>query len=70
MISAQRELLQACSIRESQPALYDAAREKLRALRTAQSQIEQITESGAVQETLEQSARPQRNCIGKDGECG
>lgn len=52
LISAQRELLQAYAIRESQPALYEAAREKLRALRITQNQIEQIVESGKVQETL------------------
>lgn len=52
LISAQRELLQAHAIRESQPALYEAAREKLRALRISQNQIEQIIQSGEVQESL------------------
>ena len=52
LISAQRELLQAYAIRENQPALYEAAREKLRALRISQSQIDQIIQSGEVQETL------------------
>lgn len=52
LISAQRELLQAYAIRESQPALYEAAREKLRALRISQNQIEQIIQSGEVKESL------------------
>lgn len=52
LVSAQRELLQAYAIRESQPAIYEAAREKLRALRISQNQIEQIIQSGEVQESL------------------
>ncbi len=52
LISAQRELLQAYTIRESQAALYQAAREKLKALRISEKQIEQIIQSGEVQESL------------------
>lgn len=52
LITAQRELLQAHAIRESQPALYEATREKLAALRITQNQIEQIIQSGEVQESL------------------
>lgn len=52
LISAQQELLQGAAIKQSQPILYKAAREKLKALRVSENQINQIEESGEVQENM------------------
>lgn len=52
LISAQQELLQGVAIKESQPALYRAARAKLKALRISEKQIQEIEESGEVQENI------------------
>lgn len=52
LITAQQELLQALSIKETQPALYRAAREKLKSLRISEGQINAIEESGEVQENI------------------
>ncbi len=42
LVTAQEELLQAASIKESQPELFEAAQEKLRNWKIGQSQIDQI----------------------------
>jgi Cu(I)/Ag(I) efflux system membrane fusion protein len=42
LVTAQEELLQAASIKESQPELFDAAQEKLRNWKIGQAQIDQI----------------------------
>ena len=42
LVTAQEELLQAASIKESQPELFDAAQEKLRNWKIGQAQINQI----------------------------
>ncbi|MCM4158497.1 efflux RND transporter periplasmic adaptor subunit [Antarcticibacterium flavum] len=46
MVTAQEELLQAASIRESQPELFEAAKQKLRNWRIGESQVNQIISSG------------------------
>lgn len=42
LVTAQEELLQAASIKESQPGLFEAAQEKLRNWKIGQAQIDQI----------------------------
>jgi Cu(I)/Ag(I) efflux system membrane fusion protein len=46
LVTAQEELLQAASIKESQPELFEAAQEKLRNWKIGQSQIDQILANG------------------------
>ena len=46
LVTAQEELLQAARIRESQPELFEAAKEKLRNWRIGENQINQILTSG------------------------
>lgn len=53
LIAAQQELLQTLSIKESQPALYKASVEKLKALRLSERQINAIAESGNIRETID-----------------
>ncbi len=48
LLTAQRELLEAASTRESFPELYEAAKEKLRLWKLNEAQIQQIEESGKV----------------------
>lgn len=52
LVTAQRELLQAYNIREEQPALYKAARQKLHSLKISEAQINRIVKSGEVQENI------------------
>ncbi len=47
MVTAQQELLQAARIRESQPELYQAAREKLRNWKIGEATIDQIVSNNA-----------------------
>lgn len=46
LVTAQEELLQAASIRESQPELFEAAKQKLRNWKIGEAQIEQILSGG------------------------
>jgi Cu(I)/Ag(I) efflux system membrane fusion protein len=46
LVNAQEELLQAAEIKESQPELFEASKEKLRNWRIGESQIQQIIEKG------------------------
>jgi Cu(I)/Ag(I) efflux system membrane fusion protein len=46
LVTAQEELLQAASIKESQPELFEAAQEKLRNWKISQTQIDQILVNG------------------------
>jgi len=46
LVTAQQELLQAAGIRENQPELFEAAKEKLRNWRIGTAQIDQILTSG------------------------
>ncbi|MCC8360925.1 efflux RND transporter periplasmic adaptor subunit [Salinimicrobium sediminilitoris] len=46
LVTAQEELLQAYAIRESQPELFEAAKQKLRNWRIGENQINRILESG------------------------
>lgn len=52
LFSAQQELLTASSIKESQPALYNAVRNKLKLWKLSETQINQIEASGKVQENF------------------
>ncbi|GHA42645.1 hypothetical protein GCM10007103_24730 [Salinimicrobium marinum] len=52
MITAQEELLQAYAIRESQPELFQAAKEKLRSWRIGENQINRILETGRASENF------------------
>ena len=52
MITAQEELLQAYAIRESQPELFQAAKEKLRSWRIGENQINRIIETGRANENF------------------
>jgi Cu(I)/Ag(I) efflux system membrane fusion protein len=52
LITAQQELLEAAKTKDSQPAIYEAAKEKLRQWKLTDDQIRQIEESGSVQSTV------------------
>lgn len=52
LVAAQQELLTAASIKESQPALYKAVRNKLKLWKLSENQIDQIESSGKVQENF------------------
>ena len=52
LVSAQQELLTAASLKESQPALYKAVRNKLKLWKLSDKQINSIEESGQVQENF------------------
>lgn len=52
LVSAQQELLTAASLKESQPALYKAVRNKLKLWKLSNKQINSIEESGQVQENF------------------
>lgn len=52
LVSAQQELLTAASMKASQPALYNAVRNKLKLWKLSESQIEKIEEVGKVQENF------------------
>jgi len=52
LFAAQQELLTAASLKESQPALYRAVRNKLKLWKLSESQINQIETSGKVKENF------------------
>jgi Cu(I)/Ag(I) efflux system membrane fusion protein len=52
LVAAQQELLTAKSLKESQPALYQAVRNKLKLWKLSESQIDKIEESGKVKENF------------------
>lgn len=49
LVNAQKELLEVAKIKDRQPALYQAAKEKLRLWKISEGQIAEIEKSGAVQ---------------------
>jgi Cu(I)/Ag(I) efflux system membrane fusion protein len=52
LVAAQQELLTAASMKESQPALYKAVRNKLKLWKLSETQINQIESSGKVRENF------------------
>ena len=52
LFAAQQELITASSIKESQPALYKAVRNKLKLWKISESQIDQIEASGKVKQNF------------------
>jgi Cu(I)/Ag(I) efflux system membrane fusion protein len=52
LISAQKELLEAIKIKEEYPALYKAARQKIRQWKLPESRIDAIEESGQIEEEV------------------
>jgi Cu(I)/Ag(I) efflux system membrane fusion protein len=56
LVTAQEELLEAQKIKDSQPQLFEAAKDKLRNWKLSESQIEQILSSKNVKETFEVQA--------------
>lgn len=52
LYAAQQELLTAASLKESQPALYKAVRNKLKLWKLSENQINQIEETGKVKENF------------------
>ncbi|MRI00240.1 efflux RND transporter periplasmic adaptor subunit [Kriegella sp. EG-1] len=52
LVSAQQELITAASLKESQPSLYKAVRNKLKLWKLSEKQIEQIEKSGQVRENF------------------
>ncbi|SFZ93071.1 membrane fusion protein, Cu(I)/Ag(I) efflux system [Flaviramulus basaltis] len=52
LYAAQQELITASSLKESQPALYKAVRNKLKLWKLSENQISQIEKSGRVQENF------------------
>lgn len=53
LITAQQELFQAQKLRERNPGLYEAARQKLTFWKLTEQQIEEIETGGEIQETFE-----------------
>jgi Cu(I)/Ag(I) efflux system membrane fusion protein len=53
LINSQQELLEAAKTKQAQPAIYEAAKEKLRQWKLTDNQITTIEESGAVQNTVD-----------------
>jgi Cu(I)/Ag(I) efflux system membrane fusion protein len=53
LVTAQDELFEAQKIRETQPELFRAAKEKLKNWKLTEEQVQQILESGAVKETFD-----------------
>ncbi len=53
LINAQQELLEAAKTKQTQPAIYEAAKEKLRQWKLTDNQIAAIEESGTVQNTVD-----------------
>lgn len=53
LVSAQQELIEAAKTKETQPAIYDAAREKLRLWKITDAQIETIENSGIAQSLVD-----------------
>jgi Cu(I)/Ag(I) efflux system membrane fusion protein len=56
LVTAQEELFEAQKIKESQPQLFSAAKEKLKNWKLSEAQIEEILQSGKVEETFEVQA--------------
>lgn len=52
LVNAQQELLEAAGMKDSQPAIYEAAKEKLRQWKLTDKQISDIESSGEVQNSL------------------
>ncbi len=52
LITAQQELLEAAGMKESQPAIYEAAKEKLRQWKLTDVQISEIESSGEIQKRV------------------
>jgi len=52
LYAAQQELITSLSLKESQPALYNAVRNKLKLWKLSESQIKQIEETGKVKENF------------------
>tara|TARA_R100000935_G_scaffold198_1_gene572 strand:- start:27092 stop:28825 length:1734 start_codon:yes stop_codon:yes gene_type:complete len=52
LVAAQQELITAASLKESQPALYKAVRNKLKNWKLSENQINTIEESGTVRENF------------------
>lgn len=50
LVAAQQELLTSANLKDSQPALYNAVRNKLKLWKLSEKQIDQIEESGKVNE--------------------
>lgn len=53
LINAQQELLESAKTKQTQPAIYEAAKEKLRQWKLTDNQIESIEGSGIVQTTID-----------------
>jgi len=53
LITAQQELLEAAGTKQSQPEIYEAAKEKLRQWKLTENQISAIEESGSTQSTVD-----------------
>ena len=53
LITAQKELLEAMKMKNTYPAIYNAAREKLRSWNLTESQISGIESTGAIREAFE-----------------
>jgi len=53
LVSAQQELIEASKTKETQPAIYDAAREKLRLWKITDAQIATIENSGVAQSMVD-----------------
>ncbi len=56
LVTAQEELFEAQKIKETQPQLFEAAKEKLKNWKLSDGQINQILESGTTKETFEVQA--------------
>lgn len=53
LVNAQQELLESAKTKQTQPAIYEAAKEKLLQWKLTENQIKSIEESGSVQNTVD-----------------
>jgi membrane fusion protein, copper/silver efflux system len=53
LVTAQQELLEAARTKEAQPAIYEAARDKLRQWKLSENQIAAMESTGSVQNTVD-----------------
>jgi Cu(I)/Ag(I) efflux system membrane fusion protein len=70
LLSAQQELLEAAKIRTLQPALWEAAKEKLRQWKLTEEQISRIEETGTISPQMDVVANTEGIVIAKKVEQG
>jgi Cu(I)/Ag(I) efflux system membrane fusion protein len=70
LISAQKELFEAMEIRDTNPSIYKAARNKLKSWKLSDNQIDEIEKSGLIKEEVEVTADRSGIVIARDASLG